>query len=47
MSSEVHDQIRDKFSEVFKRESAINQAHPFEAFAILFLLVVWPLMETQ
>ncbi|CAD8126773.1 unnamed protein product [Paramecium sonneborni] len=47
MSSEVHDQIRDKFSEVFSRESSINQSHPFEAFAILFTLVIWPLMETQ
>ncbi|CAD8198956.1 unnamed protein product [Paramecium octaurelia] len=47
MNSEVHNQIKDKFSEVFKRGSSINQAHPFEAFAILFLLVVWPFMENQ
>ena len=40
-----HDKIREKLSEVFTRESQINQAHPFEAFVILTLLAISPILD--
>ncbi|CAD8209938.1 unnamed protein product [Paramecium octaurelia] len=46
MSSEIHDQIKDKFCEVFGRESNINQTKPIDAFLLLLILVFWPLMES-
>ncbi|CAD8072365.1 unnamed protein product [Paramecium primaurelia] len=46
MSFEIHDQIKDKFSQIFTKESNINQTKPLDAFLLLFILVIWPLIES-
>ncbi|CAD8210137.1 unnamed protein product [Paramecium pentaurelia] len=46
MSSEIHDQIKDRFSEVFARQSNINQTKPKDIYFILLILVIWPIIES-
>ncbi|CAD8121988.1 unnamed protein product [Paramecium sonneborni] len=47
MSSEVHDQIKHKFSLVFTKESNINQTKLTDILLLLLILAIWPLIEFQ
>ncbi|CAK91621.1 unnamed protein product (macronuclear) [Paramecium tetraurelia] len=46
MSSEMHDQIKDKFLEVFSKRSDLNQTKPLDAVLLLSILALWPLIES-
>lgn len=40
-----HDQMRDKFIEVFTKDSDMTSMHQFEATMILGVLAIWPILD--